>query len=210
MAYMRFIYLHGFASGPGSRKAQAVRDALAKRGVELEIPDLAEGDFEHLTIFRQLDVIERTLGGSACRLVGSSMGGYLASLYAAAHPEVDRLVLLAPAFGFARRWLEMQGSKAIARWRESGWLEVMHYGDKAIRRVHYGLLEDAASFPGFPDFKQPALIVHGVNDTVVPVDYSREFAASHPNAMLREVESDHELLDVLDSITDEGVAYLTA
>jgi hypothetical protein len=33
-----------------------------------------------------------------------------------------------------------------------------------MRRVHYGLLEDAANFPGFPDFRQPALIFHGVND----------------------------------------------
>src|SRR5579872_1082450 len=110
---MRFIYLHGFASGPRSRKAQSFREALANRNIDLEIPDLAEGDFEHLTISRQLEVIGKTLDGSACRLVGSSMGGYLASLYAAAHPEVERLVLLAPAFGFAKRWSEMEGSKAI-------------------------------------------------------------------------------------------------
>lgn len=204
---MRFIYLHGFASGPLSRKAQAFRSGLATERNQLEIPDLAQGDFEHLTISGQLRVMEDLLQGEPCRLVGSSMGGYLAALYAAAHPEVEGLVLLAPAFGFAARWQEMQ-APSIKRWKETNWLEVYHYGEKAIRRLHYGLLEDAARFPGFPDFRQSALIFHGVNDTVVPVDYSRRFAATHPNAELRELESDHELLDVLDMITTEGTAFL--
>jgi pimeloyl-ACP methyl ester carboxylesterase len=207
---MRFLYLHGFASSPRSRKALAFRDALAERDVDLEILDLAEGDFEHLTISGQLQVFENTLCGAPCRLIGSSMGGYLASLYAATHPEVDRMVLLAPAFGFVLRWRDMQGPEKIAQWRGTGWLEVFHYGDQAMRRVHYGLLEDASDYPGFPDFRQPALIFHGVNDKSVPVDLSREFAASHPNARLRELESDHELLNVLDAITPEAVAFLTA
>jgi pimeloyl-ACP methyl ester carboxylesterase len=205
---MKFIYLHGFASGPLSRKAQAFREALASRGIQLEIPDLARGDFEHLTISGQLRVIENILGNAPCRLVGSSMGGYLAALYAASHPEVDRLVLLAPAVDFAARWREMQGAQAIAHWKDTGWLDVFHYGDKATRRVHYGLLEDAANFPGFPDFRQPAWIYHGVNDAVVPIDLSRRFARSHPNAQLRELDSDHELLDVLPDIVAEAAPWL--
>ena len=205
---MRFIYLHGFASGPQSRKAQAFHGALASRGIRLEIPDLAMGDFEHLTISGQLRVIEKLLGGEPCRITGSSMGGYLAALYAASHPEVERLVLLAPAFGFVARWREMQGPAGIAGWRDTGWLDVLHYGDRAIRRVHYGLIEDAADYPGFPDFRQAALIFHGVNDSVVRVGLSREFAGSHANACLRELDSDHELLDVLDGIVGEAVPYL--
>jgi uncharacterized protein len=206
---MRFVYLHGFASGPQSRKAQAFRRTFERRGVELEIPCLDEGDFERLTISGQLRMVEKTLAGSPCRLIGSSMGGYLAALYAAGHPEVDRLVLLAPAFGFASRWREMQGPEVISHWRDTGWLEVFHYGAKTQRRVHYGLLEDAANFPGFPDFRQDALIFHGVKDSVVPVALSREFVASHPNARLRVMDSDHELLDVLDVVTTEAVPFLS-
>jgi pimeloyl-ACP methyl ester carboxylesterase len=205
---MRYVYLHGFASSPQSRKALAFREALAANGIDLEIPDLAENDFEHLTLSAQMNVIHRTLDHAPCRLIGSSMGGYLASLYASLHPEVDRLVLMAPAFSFARRWREMQ-SPAIARWKDSGWLEVMHYGDKAIRRVHYGLMEDAEALPAFPDFQQPALIFHGVHDTVVPIDFSRSYAMSHSNVRLRELDSDHELLNVLDAITTEAMPYLT-
>jgi uncharacterized protein len=207
---MRFLYLHGFASSPDSRKARAFRESLEACDIQLEVPDLAEGDFAHLTISRQLRVIENSLNGAPCRLIGSSMGGYLAALYAASHPEVDRLILMAPAFGFVARWREMQGPEAMARWKETGWLEVLHYGDRATRRVHYGLFEDAGHFPAFPDFHQPAVIFHGVHDHVVPIDLSRTFVAEHPNAELREVESDHELLNVLDAITAQSVPYLTA
>jgi pimeloyl-ACP methyl ester carboxylesterase len=206
---MRFVYFHGFASGPQSRKAQAFRAAFGDHGVELEIPRLDRGDFEHLTISGQLRMAEESLAGAPCRLIGSSMGGYLAALYAATHPEVERLVLLAPAFGFASRWREMRDPEVISRWRDTGWLEVFHYGDKSLRRVHFGLLEDAANYPAFPDFRQAALIFHGVNDSVVPVELSREFVASHPNTGLREMDSDHELLSVLDVITGEAVPFLS-
>jgi pimeloyl-ACP methyl ester carboxylesterase len=136
------------------------------------------------------------------------MGGYLAALYAAAHPELERLVLLAPAFGFASRWRNMQGPEVISRWRDTGWLEIFHYGEATMRRVHYDLLEDASNFEGFPDFRQPALIFHGVEDSVVPIDLSREFVAGHKNAELLEVASDHELLNVLDAVLDVAVPYL--
>lgn len=199
---MRFLYIHGFASGPRSRKAQAFQNALAAHGVDLEVPSLDRGDFEHLTIAGQLAVIERTLNEEPARLIGSSMGGYLAALYAAAHPEVSRLVLLAPAFGFAARWREkIQGEPPA-------WLEVFHYATNSMRRVHYSLIEDALRYPANPDFTQPALIFHGIHDDVVPVEYSLKYSAAHPNAALTELDSDHELLNVLDAIVAQSVDFL--
>ena len=35
----RFIYLHGFGSGPGSQKAQFFRQRFADCGIELEVPE---------------------------------------------------------------------------------------------------------------------------------------------------------------------------
>jgi pimeloyl-ACP methyl ester carboxylesterase len=137
------------------------------------------------------------------------MGGYLAALYASAHPEVDRLVLLAPAFGFASRWQALTGPEKLADWRDSGWLEVFHYGDKTTRQIHFGLNEDAWQYPGEPDFRQPARIFHGIGDETVPVGASRAFASSHPNALLTELDSDHELMNVLDDIVASAVPFLT-
>jgi pimeloyl-ACP methyl ester carboxylesterase len=198
---MRVLYLHGFASSPQSRKAEAFQSASESIGIPLEIPALDGGDFEHLTISGQLSMIDSMLNGEPVRLIGSSMGGYLAALYAAAHPEVSRLVLLAPAFAFAPRW-QAENFKN----RES--LEVFHYGDRMVRRVHYGLIEDALQYPPIPDFRQPALIFHGLHDDVVPADYSRNFAATHANAQLIELESDHELLDVLEGIVNQALTFL--
>jgi hypothetical protein len=199
-----FVYIHGFASGPASRKAQRFREALDAHRIAVEVPMMDQGDFERLTISGQLGVLEDTIQKRPVCLVGSSMGGYLAALYAAAHPEVVKLVLLAPAFGFAERW-----NRKI-RDPKPAYLEVFHYRENRVRRVHYGLIEDALGYPAAPDFRQPAWIFHGTKDDVVPVEYSRVFAAEHPNVRLTELDSDHELLDVLDHIVDEAVPFLLA
>jgi uncharacterized protein len=198
---MRIIYLHGFASGPGSKKAAFFRERMPA----LEVPDLAAGDFEHLTITSQLEVIEDLAAGDPVSLIGSSLGGYLAALYAARHPETVKLVLMAPAFGFARRWAQ---APEAAGWRKAGFLEVYHYGEQRNCRLHFEFIEEALRYEDLPDFKQPVLIFHGVNDDVVPAQVSSEFAVKHPNACLRLLDSDHELLDVLDIIWQASRSFL--
>jgi uncharacterized protein len=136
------------------------------------------------------------------------MGGYLAALYAARHAEVTRLVLLAPAFGFARRWPERLGHEAVENWRRTGWMEVFHYAEGRSRAVSYALLQDAAQYEDYPDFAQPALIFHGAQDDVVPVELSRRLVAGRPNAALQVVDSGHELLNVLDSIGPKATEFL--
>jgi pimeloyl-ACP methyl ester carboxylesterase len=206
---MKLIYLHGFASGPMSSKAQFFRRRFEELGVEMLIPDLSEGNFEGLTLSGQLRVIETAAGGGGdIRLMGSSMGGYLATLHAARHAEVSRVALLAPAFGFARRWPLTLGEEKVAEWRRTGWLPMYHYGDKVESRVGYGLLEDAERYEDYPDVSQVALIFHGRYDDVVPVECSEEFAARHPQVTLRIMDSGHELLNVLEDMWVEMRPFL--
>jgi pimeloyl-ACP methyl ester carboxylesterase len=40
----------------------------------------------------------------------------------------------------------------------------------------------------------PTLLVHGVNDEVVPVAQSREFVAAHPGTVLELLDDTHQLL----------------
>ena len=204
------LYLHGFASGPSSNKALHFRQALERAGPQVVIPDLAAGDFEHLTITGQLGVIGRAAAGAPVSLIGSSMGGYLAALYAARHLEVERVVLLAPAFAFARRWTEYLGSEQVDEWRRTGTMEVFHYADSRNRRLSWELMEDAAGYEDYPDVRQPTLIFHGIQDDVVPPAYSRHFAAIHPNARLEVLDSGHELLMVLDLMARATLEFLAA
>ena len=136
------------------------------------------------------------------------MGGYLAALYAARHAEIERVVLLAPAFGFARRWAERMGPEAVEAWRRSGAIDVSHYGEARNCALGYELLEDAAQYEDYPDVRQPCLIFHGMHDDVVPVRYSEEFAAGRENVELHAVDSGHELLDVLDAMGDRVEEFL--
>ena len=205
---MRVIYLHGFASGPSSGKAQWFRRAFAEYGIELEIPNLVEDDFENLTITGQLAVIERLARGEAVSLIGSSMGGYLAALYAARHAEAQRLVLLAPAFQFPQRWPEELGADRAAEWERTGRLEVFHYGEIRPRHIGWELIADGRRYEAEPSFEQPALIFHGLNDSVVPHAYSERFAAAHPNVQLRLLPSDHQLTDSTQVIWNEMKDFL--
>jgi pimeloyl-ACP methyl ester carboxylesterase len=228
----RFVYLHGFASSPSSRKARFFEDRFRELGIGLEIPDLAEGDFRNLTLTAQLNVVARVCGQGGVSLIGSSMGGYLAALYAARHPlsahnvagrnnlvpragasrpvrsEVHKLVLLAPAFSFASRWPETLGEQAMDQWKRTNTLEVFHYSEGHEVELGYQLIQDAQQYEAYPDVTQPCLIFQGRNDTVVPPIYAETFAAGHPNANLRLMDSDHDLVNVLDEMWRETERFL--
>ncbi len=196
----RILYLHGFASSPRSRKAQFFADRFAQIGRPIEVLDLAREGFFQLTVSGQLKVIEEAAHGEPVSLIGSSMGGYLAALYASRHPEVETLVLIAPAFGFATRWEERLGPAAFAEWREAGSMAVHHYGSGEAARVGFGLMEDARQYPGEPDFDQPALLFHGLRDDVCPYEVSVAYAARHPNVLVQLFDAGHEMTEVVEEI----------
>ena len=206
------IYLHGFASGPQSGKAQFFLRKFAELGVTMEIPRLDQGDFEGLTITGQLGVIDRTIEktgtGKPVTLIGSSLGGYLAALYASRHPQhVGRLVLMAPAFQFANRFRERFSQEEMDAWKRTGSRLFFHYGDKLARPLGYQFVEDAARYQAEPEFSQPCLILHGTGDTVVPPEISTDFATRHPNVTLRLLDSGHELTDVVDQLWAETARF---
>ncbi|MBW4696614.1 MAG: alpha/beta fold hydrolase [Aphanocapsa lilacina HA4352-LM1] len=208
---MHLVYLHGFASGPDSTKGGFLKRRLAEFGYKLHQPDLNAPAFEAMTISSQLAVIARTLEGlrGPVTLLGSSMGGLLAVLQATRDPRIERLVLMAPAFGFARRWQERLGAAAVAEWRRSGKLAVYHYAYRRECRLGFEMLTDALGYdetqPGRP---VPTLILHGRRDEVVDFELSRAFAASRPNVALRPYDTDHAMIDVLEPMWQKIRAFL--
>lgn len=206
----RVVYLHGFASSPRSRKAQFFAEKLREIGFEVAVPELADEGFEQLSLSGQLRVVEHAADGQACIVIGSSMGGYLAALYAARHAEVEKLVLLAPAFDFANRWQQRIGDKAMQQWKESGALSVYHYGEGREASVGWQLMEDALHYEAYPKVNQPTLIFHGTKDEVVRYEVSDEFARRNPNVEVRLKDSGHELTDVMDEMWTEMQSYFSS
>jgi uncharacterized protein len=203
------LYLHGFASGPQSFKAQRFLHHLQRRGLALQVPALDEGDFEHLTLSRQLALVERLTRAAPGPhvLIGSSMGGYLALLHAQAHP-VDALVVMAPAVDFARRWRERVPPAQLAEWERTGRLWVDHHALKAKAPLGIGLLHDAARHAPWPQVSAPTLVLQGVRDEVVPLGPVKQWAERTPSARLLTYDSDHELTDVADTLCEEALRFL--
>jgi len=204
----RIVYLHGFASSPASTKSTFFAARFSEIGVPFQIPQLDRGNFESLTVSGQLQVVDQAVNGEPVALMGSSLGGYLAASYACRHANVERLVLLAPAFQFPKRWRQRFSAVELAEWKRVGTRNFYHYAYHEDRPLGYQFVEDSVQCEDEPDFSQPALIFHGVNDDVVPVEVSRQYAAGHPNVMLMELESGHALTDVLDRMWQETVTFL--
>src|SRR5271155_5017788 len=140
---MRVVYLHGFASSPQSSKARFFSDHFASMGVPFLAPELDEGNFQGLTITGQLSVVENAVGDGPVGMMGSSLGGYLAALFAARHVQkVEKLVLLAPAFQFPTRWRARYTAAELEQWRRQGTIPFFHYGYKQERGLGYQIVED--------------------------------------------------------------------
>ena len=203
---MQYIYLHGFASSPQSNKAQYLRDRFAEKNLNLNILDLNQGDFSNLTLTRQ---IQQTVTAfpdkdTPITLIGSSFGALTAAWVAQKHQQVKRLILLAPAFGFPQSWYSRLEPSQIKQWRETGYLSVYHYGEGKEIPLKYQFLQDADNYP-VEELKRslPTLIIHGINDEVVPIQVSRDYASQHSQVKLVELDSDHGLNDAKARIWQE-------
>jgi len=198
-----YIYLHGFASSPLSAKALYVRDRFSSLNIPLSIPDLNQDDFSRLTLTRQLEQVaaEFPSDGIPVTLIGSSLGGLTSAWVAQKYPQVQRLVLLAPAFGFLSHWLSKLGEEQLQRWQIEQYLSVYHYGEKRSLPLHYQFLLDAAQYQDEQLQRPiPTLILHGREDEVIPISASQEFASQRPWVELIALDSDHALVNVLPEI----------
>ena len=204
---MKYLYLHGFASGKDSKKGVALAKHLAARGIALERLDLRVPSLEHLRLSAMMERVRDAIGGADDRAIvlGSSLGGLTAARVAERDARIVSLVLLAPAFQLAARWRERVGEAAWHAWEESGWLEVDDHATGGRSRVDFDFVRDVARVDAtpFPDVRVPTLIVHGTHDEVVDVGLSRTFAKGKPHVRLVEVDDGHELVASLGRIASE-------
>lgn len=206
---MNLIYLHGFASCPESAKALYLVDKLATIGLFLEVPNLNQCDFSHLTITRQIKQVSQLFPPTIpITLIGSSLGGLTAAWLGQQYFQVQRLVLLAPAFGFLDHWLLKLGDKQLQEWQTSGYLPVYHYAERQMIPLHYQFVEDARRYQEMQLLRLiPTLILHGLQDDVIPIQSSRDYASIRPWVKLIELDSDHALIDVMPIIWQEILSF---
>lgn len=207
---MRFLYLHGFGSGPQSTKGVEFAKHYAQRGLALECLNLRVPSLQHLRLSAMIETAQAALGGPDERAIvfGSSLGGLTAARLAERDPRVVGLVLLAPAFQLATRWERLLGD-AFAAWERTGWRDIVDYTTGAPARVDFGFIEDArANDVGYPNITVPTLILHGRGDDSVPIESSREFAATRRNVELIELDDGHELVASLPRLLAESDRFL--
>jgi pimeloyl-ACP methyl ester carboxylesterase len=163
----RILYLHGFASSPRGRKAQALRQILEVEGWTLEAPDLNVPSFERLDFDAMVGAgLDAARRGRPAVVVGSSLGALVA--LGAARAGVDApLVLVAPALGIADRWESNLPAGDPVR--------VFHFGREREQPIHRAFFErmrrvDADRFAPDP----PVTIVMGRLDESVPYERVEE------------------------------------
>ncbi|HEY0194553.1 MAG TPA: YqiA/YcfP family alpha/beta fold hydrolase [Kofleriaceae bacterium] len=204
----RFLYLHGFASGPHSAKAVAFAEHFAGRGIGLDRLDLQVPSLEHLRFSRMIAEVEAAIGAPRDRavIIGSSLGGLTAARVAERDPRVSALVLLAPAFQLIARWRQLPGWDD---WRRRGWREIHDYKTNQPARIDFEFAQEAAALDvGYPDVRVPTLILHGTRDDVVSIDHSRAFARDQPHIHLVELDDGHDLVASLPRMFDETSRFL--
>jgi len=182
------VWLSGFNSDMSGTKAMALEAWAAAQGRAFLAFDyfghgLSSGAFAEGTITRwredALAAID-TLTQGPLVLVGSSMGGWIASLVAMARPDrVAGMALIAPAADFTEKLMEPslppEARSALAT--DGVWLRPSQYGDPYP--ISRALLEDGARWsilPGPVPIEAPVRVLQGGEDPDVPWRHALELA----------------------------------
>lgn len=219
------VWVHGFGSVRGGEKSQALEAACSRRNWTFAAFDFrghgqSSGTMLELTgssLLADLHAVREYLGSrgvSRIGFVGSSMGGW-ASAWAAlqAGPDaVPACVLLAPALQFMQnRWASLSPEQREL-WRTTGKLAIQSEWNRI--EVGYALAEERTRYPVgdlAAKWDRPLLIVHGMQDSIIPYATSVAFAeqTACPDVQLRLLKSgDHRLNSHKHAIAEEACEFL--
>ncbi len=215
ISQLHVFYLHGFGSSPSSQKAIRFKDMLTENGAKVEIPDLNFPSFNEMTLSNQIDLVGKQIDQlpeyASIVLIGSSMGGLLASLLSHRSKQISALVLLAPGFGIARRWKQFLNDEEYDAWKKTGAHTFYHHGHDAYLPLSYEFARDMESMETDDLIvDRPCLLFHGMHDKTVPIEESKRFASLNKSVDLRVLDDDHQLLSSVEHMLSESEAFLRA
>ena len=90
----------------------------------------------------------------------------------------------------------------MSAWRREGWIPFRHRGLGRSVALPFQLWTEVQAADAL-DVHHPCVIIHGVNDEIIPIDLSRALQLRSP-AILRliEVDDGHRLNQSLDALVD--------
>lgn len=166
------LYLHGFTSGPQSRKVQALSRRMAERGCadRLVCPQLPASPAAAVELADRL-IVKLGSGRAAVTLVGSSLGGYYATWLAERHGL--KAVLVNPAVVAA---IELERYLGPQTWLYSGEpFEFTRRHIEELRALEVPALADPARYwllaeagDATLDCRQAVARYAGARQTVLP------------------------------------------
>jgi pimeloyl-ACP methyl ester carboxylesterase len=198
------LYLHGFASSPEGRKVTLLRETLEPEGYRVVAPDLNRPSFGKLGFEAMVVEAVRTASAEKPEVaVGSSLGALVALASAKRGGLTAPLILVAPALGFGRRWIENAAPGDPVRF--------YHYGQGKELEVHRRFFQEMAeSTVDDEPPPQRVIVVMGEEDESVPYSgvvgaWKRWQASGRLAAGSRFVSipgGDHGLIASVDEIAD--------
>jgi putative redox protein len=215
------ILCHGMESNKNSEKLVYVGEVLASRGIlalrfDFSYAGESSGKFEDITYSGEVDdlraayaiVQSRHPGKTA--ILGSSMGGTVALLFAAEEPAVAALVTVAAPVHPERFPQRVLTANQVDQWRNQGFTR--YHG----RRLNVSLLHDLEKInvrKAAVRITCPVLILHGDADEVVPVKEAHELDGCLTNSkrLLVLQGGDHRLSDpaIMQRAIAEALDWLT-
>tara|TARA_Y100000996_G_C22510921_1_gene638349 strand:- start:26 stop:748 length:723 start_codon:yes stop_codon:yes gene_type:complete len=204
------IFLHGLMSNMSGKKSNFLANFCLKNDLSFLSFDFqghgqSSGEFTSFGIsdwFNDLENIIKYLKIKNCILVGSSMGGWVAIIYALMHPrKVSKLIGIAPAPDFTTKIIwknfntnqknKIQNNKIVRQKVSSDF--VYSYSPELFKRSKKYLLEKIKG-----DFLGETIFLHGGKDKAVPYGYNDNFNFSKKFKNFKNIlvkDADHSLSD---------------
>jgi len=215
------ILCHGMESSKESEKIVALSRQLAERGIFALRFDFAgsgesEGKFEEMTYSGEVEDLRAAhdfvlqYQPQKVGIFGSSMGGTVATLFAAEEKTIAALATVAAPVHpekFTAKLLTPEGAR---QWRTRGYII---YHDRRLNISLHDDLERLDVPKAARTISCPALVIHGDKDDTVPVEEGRELftALAGPKRLCIIEGSDHRLTEPahLQKALTESIDWLT-
>ena len=183
----QILFITGFLSKRWGNKSKALAQWCEEKGWGFCCYDVrgfgdSEGRFTDYTLSDWIAdarvVLEHIRNGPPITIVGNSFGGWIAWMMAQECAAVEQLLLIAPAFDAIGVRAKEIPAERRTRWRETGW---MPWDDEPAHKdwpLSWKWVEESEAYwkTSFDRLRPvKTTILHGLQDTVILPNVSREF-----------------------------------